>query len=139
MTALPRYRCAAVFFVNRRGELLLRLRDDRPDILEPNHWDIIGGLIEHGETPEEAVRREVSEELGIEPLGSAFWQEHAGRITDFYLFHASLDEPAEALALTEGQEVRYFAPAEAATLPLVPWLRDVLPVFAASAAYATYR
>jgi len=31
----------------------------------PNCWDILGGRIEAGETPDEALVRELSEELGI--------------------------------------------------------------------------
>ncbi|MCI1261848.1 MAG: NUDIX domain-containing protein [Tetrasphaera jenkinsii] len=32
----------------------------------PDCWDLIGGHVEPGETPEEAVRRECREEIGVE-------------------------------------------------------------------------
>ncbi|MDT7789287.1 MAG: 8-oxo-dGTP diphosphatase, partial [Pseudonocardiales bacterium] len=38
-------------------------------LLEPtykNHWDIPGGYLEPGETPSEACRREIEEELGLQ-------------------------------------------------------------------------
>lgn len=35
----------------------------------PNCWDLPGGHVEGGETPEDAARRECREELGIEVLG----------------------------------------------------------------------
>jgi 8-oxo-dGTP diphosphatase len=131
-----RYRCAAIFFVSASGELLLRLRDDRPDILEPNRWDVIGGLIEAGETPDQAALREAAEEVGLRPDEIAFWAVHEGRITTFFLYYARLDRPAGSLLLTEGQEVRFVSPEALADLQLVPWLRDALPRFLASPAYA---
>ncbi|MBS3065586.1 NUDIX domain-containing protein [Candidatus Pacearchaeota archaeon] len=45
--------------------VLLQHRDDGAPIL-PNYWAFFGGGIEEGESPEEAVRREAREELGIE-------------------------------------------------------------------------
>lgn len=32
----------------------------------PNCWDVVGGHVEEGETPEDALRRECREELGVE-------------------------------------------------------------------------
>ena len=50
---------------NSRGELYLQLRPDWKDI-QPGKWDTsVGGHVDYGETPEEALRREVREELGI--------------------------------------------------------------------------
>src|SRR5512146_1078245 len=57
---------AMVLLFDRRNRLLIYLRDDKPDIPFPNHWDFFGGHLEEGETPEEALVREVKEELGIE-------------------------------------------------------------------------
>ncbi|MEM0937726.1 MAG: NUDIX hydrolase [Pseudomonadota bacterium] len=47
------------------GEVLTLLRDDRPDIPYPNHWDLPGGGREGRETPEDCVLRETSEEMSI--------------------------------------------------------------------------
>ena len=50
---------------NSRGELYLQRRPLWKDI-QPGRWDTAcGGHIAYGETPEQALRREVSEELGI--------------------------------------------------------------------------
>lgn len=50
---------------NSRGELYLQKRPEWKDI-QPGKWDTaVGGHIDYGETPEEALRREVREELGI--------------------------------------------------------------------------
>lgn len=50
---------------NDAGELYLQKRSMNKDI-QPGKWDTaVGGHIDYGETVEEALRREVREELGI--------------------------------------------------------------------------
>ena len=50
---------------NSQGEIFLQRRPEWKDI-QPGKWDTaVGGHIDYGETPEEALRREVREELGI--------------------------------------------------------------------------
>ncbi|UKK49977.1 NUDIX domain-containing protein [Prevotella sp. E13-17] len=51
---------------NSKGELYLQKRPAWKDI-QPDKWDTaVGGHIDFGETPEQALKREVSEELGID-------------------------------------------------------------------------
>ena len=50
---------------NSRGEVYLQKRPEWKDI-QPGKWDTsVGGHIDDGETPEQALIREVGEELGI--------------------------------------------------------------------------
>jgi len=50
---------------NSRGEVYLQKRPEWKDI-QPGKWDTsVGGHIGYGETPEQALVREVGEELGI--------------------------------------------------------------------------
>lgn len=50
---------------NSKGEIYLQRRPEWKDI-QPGKWDTaVGGHVDYGETPEEALRREVREELGI--------------------------------------------------------------------------
>jgi mutator protein MutT len=50
---------------NSKGEVYLQRRPEWKDI-QPGKWDTaVGGHVDYGETPEDALRREVREELGI--------------------------------------------------------------------------
>ena len=50
---------------NNTGEIFLQKRPEWKDI-QPGKWDTaVGGHIDYGETPEDALLREVREELGI--------------------------------------------------------------------------
>ena len=44
-------------------QILLQLRDNIDGIYYPDHWGLLGGEVELGETSEEAVERELAEEL----------------------------------------------------------------------------
>ena len=58
---------AKAFIKNKKlDKYLFVLRDDKPNIPNPNCWALIGGGIEKGEEPIEALKREVKEEIGIE-------------------------------------------------------------------------
>ncbi len=48
---------------NARGDVLMAERTARQ--LSPGHWELPGGKIEPGETPEQSLERELREELAI--------------------------------------------------------------------------
>lgn len=118
---------ACVLFVNPEGKLLLQLRDDGPYTVFPNHWGLIGGVCEPGETVEQGLLRETFEEVG-EVLSS---YKHFGLVRtmyiDIHVYIARIDKEATTIPLTEGIEVRYFDLDEAKRLRLVPWLARMLP------------
>jgi 8-oxo-dGTP pyrophosphatase MutT (NUDIX family) len=60
---------AAAIIVTADGRYLLQLRDDIPGIFYPGHWGCFGGAISAGETPLQALRRELAEELEYSPEG----------------------------------------------------------------------
>lgn len=102
---------AAILMHN--GKFLLQHRDNKPEITNPDKWGFVGGGIDEGETPEEAVRRECMEEVGVIPQGLI----RLGRIKTSVRFYAHLtDEEAQNLVLGEGQAINFFTIEEAAAL-----------------------
>ena len=78
--------------------LVTILRDDRPDIPWPAHWDLPGGGRQGGETGPQCVLRETHEEIGlILPATALCW----GRLyprkgLNFWFFAAQLPTSAAA-------------------------------------------
>lgn len=61
--AAPALRFVAAGLIVRGDEILIcQRRPDQPMALQ---WEFPGGKIEHGESPEQALARELNEELGI--------------------------------------------------------------------------
>lgn len=86
-----------------RGRILLQKRGPKARD-ERGNWDIGGGAIEFGETIEEAVRREVHEELGCEVLGMEYLtvydahRRHEGRKTHWVaIIYAVEVDPAKVI------------------------------------------
>jgi len=52
------------------GRYVMQLRDERPDIFFPGHWGCFGGGVDGGETPRQALARELREELELD-IGDA--------------------------------------------------------------------
>ena len=70
--ATDRPAAVALAILRVAGGYALQLRDNRPDVAAAGHWALFGGSIEGQETPANAIRREIREEL---ELDVADWQE----------------------------------------------------------------
>jgi 8-oxo-dGTP diphosphatase len=105
---------AAIILENEKGEFLLALRDNKPGIPFPNHWDLIGGHVEEGETPEEALVREVKEELDIDLKEFAFFRKYECLTGDAYenmkyIYTGKINLPIEEITLLEGERAQFFS------------------------------
>lgn len=101
---------AGIILLNKNNEVLLLLRDNDAAIPYPNMWDIPGGKVEDGESPEEAVRREMNEEMGLIDLGkiNLFKIYKSENLVD-YIFWKRKDINLDEIDLTEGQRIEYFS------------------------------
>ena len=75
-------------------KLAVILRDDKPNIPSPNHWDMPGGGHEGCETPLECVLRETYEELNIhvDPVAVVWGKRFPYLDGDRWFFVAYVDE-----------------------------------------------
>lgn len=56
--------CSIIFIFNSNNQVLLQLRDNKPEILDPNIWGPLGGHCDINETPYDCAVRELYEESG---------------------------------------------------------------------------
>lgn len=105
---------AAIILENDKGEIFLALRDNKPGIPFPNHWDLIGGHVEEGETPEEALVREVKEELDLDLKEYTFYKKYECLEGDAYpnrkyIYSGKINIPIDEITLLEGERPEYFS------------------------------
>lgn len=121
-----------VILVNSEGNVLLQLRP-RNEIDYPSHWTLPGGRVEENETVDEALRREINEELGIDLVRYRLFtrvREREGNSTvERYIYWSNLDKKTEDLALGEGIALQYFSEAEITSLKIAFNLKGIIESF----------
>jgi 8-oxo-dGTP diphosphatase len=122
---------AAIIFENDNGELLLYLRDNNPAIPFPDHWDLIGGHVEEGETPEEALVREVKEELDLDLKEYSFYKKYECLTGDAYenikfIYTGRINIPIEEITLLEGVRPQFFKRSEIPGVKFANILKSIL-------------
>ena len=118
--------------VCREGRVLLGLRRNPPSA---GRWSVPGGVQEVGETTQDAVKREVREETGLQvtdlellDVGDVLIRDDEGKVEYHYTIVYYLGRPCGG-ALRPGddvREVRWFSPGEVQDLQLPPRLMDII-------------
>ena len=117
-------RAAAALIVVER-QYLLQLRDQLPGIYYPGHWGLFGGACEGSETPEDALHREMQEELGLavskvrHVTDFTFTFGNSGAITRHYFEVPIAASQLDSLVLGEGSGMRTFPATEILNMPRV--------------------
>ena len=99
---------ASLIAVNKDGEILLHLRDDIDTIQFPGQWGLPGGEVEKGESPEEAIAREIKEEMEIDIAGYFKFRTYEREIWIEHVYFMVLDLDLMETACNEGQRFDYF-------------------------------
>ncbi len=115
---------------NSKGEILLGKRR-KDSFTYPDFWGLPGGLIEYGETVEQAIKRELHEELGVDSEFIKYGKPLMNLPTK--------DVPAQSLSVTvyckilgepkpedETSEVRWFKPKEIKDMKLAYNHKEIL-------------
>jgi len=104
----------------RGGKVLLSRRAGPP---KAGQWDLVGGFVDAGETPEEAIRREVLEETGCRLVaveaGGAAAGEYDREPTLNFLFTGRIE--GEPRASDDSAELRWW-PLD--KVPPTAWLHE---------------
>jgi 8-oxo-dGTP pyrophosphatase MutT (NUDIX family) len=95
----------AIAILHQHGKFLLQLRDDLPGILYPGHWALFGGHIEPGESPQEAMQRELLEEIGYAPPVLTAFDCYEDTQAVRHVYQGALGVDLSQLVLNEGWDM----------------------------------
>jgi len=120
---------AGILLMNSNNEVLMLLRDDKPNIPFPNMWDIPGGHVEPGEIPEETVKREMIEEMNLDVGEIKLFRVYENDNLFDHVFWKRINLQTDKIDLREGQRIAYFSRDELSNMKLAFNYNEVIEEF----------
>lgn len=114
---------------------ILQLRDNKATIAAPGQWSLFGGLRRASETPFDAIKREIYEELSINPPKlrylwfSDYFSAFEKEIIRTWFFVSDVSAVWHGHELREGQAVRVFGFEQIHSLEMPPVMRQTIERF----------
>lgn len=100
--------------ITHKGQILIGQKEEDEDHPIGGEWHILGGHLEHGEQPEDAMKREAKEETGLEVevhqvIDVMTWSDRNNALSVLYHCEAS---SRNAEAKDDLQELKWVSPDE---------------------------
>lgn len=93
------------------------LRDEKVGISNPGGWGVIGGGVEEGETPDQAIMREIKEETNMEVTDLHKWIELPEVRQTLYWSKLNRMQVEQIKLGNEGQRLEFISVDEIENLP----------------------
>lgn len=120
---------ASAIILNKNKEILFTERSLDDDFL-PGYWELPGGAIDYGETPQQGLLREVKEECGLEieiikPIAAnSYFIKDIQRIEITFLCKAV--NPAEVKLSHEHSDYRWLKITEINTIKVTDYIKKII-------------
>ena len=116
---------------NEKGEVLLLQRSGVTSY--PDHWQLVEGKLDRDEKPDEALKREIKEEIGAGvgkmELTTPMYSEIEAKDQKYLGFRIifNVETTSEDIKLShEHKAFGWYSKDEALALPLLPGIREIL-------------
>ena len=131
---VPKVQSAHAILILDRN-YILQLRDEKPTIAAAGQWALFGGRMNVGETPLQTIKREVYEELSIEPVEydylwfADYFASFEKTVIRTWFFASDVTTVWPGQKLREGEAVRAFEFKQLASLDMPSVIYQTLERF----------